>query len=272
MSSVFSPRLDLPGWVLVLGCASAACEPELVVGTRIVTEPVDCESAQGEGGAGPLDKVIEVPWSTGFEDDFCDYFRSGGFCTNDAMTSRAIVDEPVHTGQSAAAYTMTAEGRQSRCFLEGTLPDDAVYGAWFYLPMVHTDIVNWNLVHFQGGPMPRMLRNLWDVSVANADDGTLFLYVRDFVNTDDVRGIALMPDAPPEVPIGAWFEIEFRLRRAADATGQIALYQDGALILERTGIVTDPTEFGQWYVGNLVGSFTPPDSTIYVDDVTLSAP
>jgi hypothetical protein len=271
VSSVFAHRHDLLR-VFVLGCASAACEPELVVGKRIVTQPLDCEPTQGVGGAGALDKVIEVPWSTGFEDEFCAYRRAGGFCPNDNGAEIAIVDDPVHTGQSAAAYSITAEGRQSRCFLEGTLPEDAVYTAWFYLPRHHSDIVNWNLVHFQGGPMPFMLRNLWDVSVENADDGTLRLYVRDFLHTDDTRGVPLRPDAAPAVPIASWFEIKFRLRRAADATGRIALYQDGELLLERTDITTDPTEFGQWYAGNFVGSFTPSDSTIYVDDVSTSAP
>lgn len=152
------------------------------------------------------------------------------------------------------------------------LPSDAVYGAWFCLPELHQDIGNWNLVHFQGGPAEPTLRHLWDVSVSNADDGSLFLYVRDFVNGDPVGGEVLLPEAPPAAPIREWFQIEFRFRRAADATGEIALYQNGMPLLERTGIVTDVTGFGQWYVGNLVGSFTPPESTIYADDVTVSAP
>ena len=51
----------------------------------------------------------------------------------------------------------------------------------------------------------------------------------------------------------------------------MALYQDGALLLEVTGIVTDDTDVAQWYVGNLAKALTPPDSTLYVDDVTIRA-
>jgi hypothetical protein len=33
--------------------------------------------------------------------------------------------------------------------------------------------------------------------------------------------------------------------------------------------VTDPTDWGQWYVGNWADSLVPPASTVYVDDVTI---
>jgi hypothetical protein len=74
---------------------------------------------------------------------------------------------------------------------------------------------------------------------------------------------------PPDVPIGSWFHLEFRLLRAKDATGEIALYQNGTLIDERTGIVTDDTDFAQWYVGNLSFSMEGGSSSLYVDDVTI---
>ena len=37
------------------------------------------------------------------------------------------------------------------------------------------------------------------------------------------------------------------------------------------GLVTDNTDFGQWYVGNFADALTPPGSTLYVDDVTIRA-
>ena len=37
-----------------------------------------------------------------------------------------------------------------------------------------------------------------------------------------------------------------------------------------TGLVTDDTDWGQWYVGNLADALVPPASTVYVDDVTIS--
>lgn len=272
MSRGLLRRHPFAGWVLAVAGASSACEPELVVGKKLGTEQEPaCSPPDGNAGApAALDKVVEVPWSTSYEDDFCDYRRSGGFCYGDIGSMQETVEDPVHLGQRAAAFSITSNipsGMQSRCFLEGQLPVEAVYGAWFYLPSLATNTGNWNLIHFQGGTPPNDLPGLWDVSLANAADGSLYLYLFDFLGPG-VR----TPDNPPEVPIGSWFNVEFRLLRAADATGEVELRQDGALVMELTGIVTDDTSFGQWYVGNLADALTPPESTIYVDDVTISAP
>jgi hypothetical protein len=118
-------------------------------------------------------------------------------------------------------------------------------------------------MHFQGGA-PGNLHGLWDVSLQSAADGSLSVYLLDFLN-----GSSGVPVAAPPVPIGSWVHLEFRFRRAADATGEVALYQDGSLLIELTGLVTDDTDFGQWYVGNYADALAPPDSTLYVDDVTI---
>jgi hypothetical protein len=254
--------------LLVLAGVASGCEPELVVGKRVVVEESTC--VPEDGGVPLLEKVVEVPWSTGFEDGICDYRRAGGFCFNDPGAVYEFVEDPVHGGNRSAAFLVSsdpaADAKQTRCFLEGQLPTEAVYGAWFYVPELATNTGNWNLVHFQGG-VPPMLHGLWDVSLGSAPDGSLYLYIFDFLGSG-VR----TPDAPPEVPIGSWFHVEFRLRRAADATGEVELRQDGVLVMALTGVVTDDTDFGQWYVGNLVDDLTPPESTVYVDDVTTRAP
>jgi hypothetical protein len=244
---------------LVFAFLSSACEPELVVGEW-------CPPGAGQE-PGNRSKVVEAPWSTGFELGFCDYREAGGFCyTGDTDASYSIVEAPVHGGRRAAAFTVSrdqqGDGRQTRCFREGALPREARYGAWYYVPAGADNTGNWNLMHFQGGDD---LHHLWDVSMVSADDGSLSLYPLSLLTPTPIQ-------APlPDVPIGSWFHIEFRLLRAKDATGEIALYQDGALIYERTGIVTDDTDFGQWYVGNLSLSHPVglPPSTLYVDDVTI---
>jgi hypothetical protein len=71
------------------------------------------------------------------------------------------------------------------------------------------------------------------------------------------------------IPIQAWFQLELHLKRAADATGEVALYQDGQLLIDQKGLRTDDTSWGQWYVGNYADALTPPDFTLYVDDVTI---
>jgi hypothetical protein len=144
----------------------------------------------------------------------------------------------------------------------GVLPQAAYYGAWYYVPSFAENGATWNLFHFEGwnGATPR---RLWDVSL-DTSSGELRLYVHDFFS-----GSARMPPSPRAVPLGRWVHVQFYLRRAADATGGIALYQDGELLLADDAIVTDDTERGEWYVGNLADQLTPPEATVYVDDVTI---
>ncbi len=72
------------------------------------------------------------------------------------------------------------------------------------------------------------------------------------------------------LPIGAWVHLQVYLKRAADATGELAVYQDGEEALRLPGIITDDSEWGQWYVGNWATDIEPPDSTVYVDDVSIT--
>jgi hypothetical protein len=148
-------------------------------------------------------------------------------------------------------------------FREGALPREARYGAWYFIPVLADNTGDWNLLHFRSDADPP---GLWDVSMRSADDANLHLYIY-----DHLRQIVRMPDPAPEVPIGSWFHIEFRLRRAKDTTGEVALYQDRALIYELSGIQTENSDFGQWYVGNYAFTLATPDSTLYVDDVTIRA-
>jgi hypothetical protein len=212
-------RIDRVGVALGSACAwlTIACNPELVVG-KWKTEEEAC-SLPNTGAAGAPAQIIEVPWTTGFEDDFCDYLRSGGLCYGGPDSAHSTVPEPVHSGQRAAAFTITSDpakdGVQTRCFLQGPLPADAVYGAWFLIPELATSTGNWNLVHFAGGMQGPLLPGTWDISLENGADGSLHLYVRDFLNGLGVQ----TPDPAPPVPIGNWFHVEFRILRATDATG-----------------------------------------------------
>jgi hypothetical protein len=126
-----------------------------------------------------------------------------------------------------------------------------------------TNTAVWNLLHFQGGETTGQ-HGLWDVSLINAANGELQLVVFDFLNST-VHPIT----NPPPIPIAAWFHIQLHLKRAADATGEMALYQDGQLLIRVSGLVTDDSSYGQWYVGNFATGLMPPESTLYVDDVSI---
>jgi hypothetical protein len=293
----------LAGWAFLL---PLACEPKLVVGkwteARAGTggggsggvggsdaggggdaagggdaggggeAPLACSAAAGASdGNGSMQRVFDplaLPWSTGFENGFCDYAAAAGYCYGNARASFEIVSSPVHSGNSAAAFSIVVDdafdGLQARCVRQGQLPEAAFYSAFFFIPSAPSAATNWNLIHFRGGGATGPLNGLWDVSVHVGADGSLHLFVFDFLRmaTREATNV-------PALPIGSWFQIEVYLKRAADATGAFSLFQDGELGLELTNLSTDNTSYGQWYVGNLAVALTPNDLTLYVDDVSI---
>jgi hypothetical protein len=253
-----SARLDFEAWTFASLSMLLACQPELTVGTWACAIHADM----------PLktDPVVS-PWSTGFEDQFCDYTEQAGFCYTEANASYEIVTSPVHSGHFAAAFSVLAgdaNGYQTRCVRQGSLPTAAYYGAWYFIPQRPTVTALWNLVHFQGGDPASSAHGLWDISLEDGTNGDLQLVVYDFVNSMTRRATPSVP-----VPIARWFHVELYLERAPDPTGEIALYQDEQLLLDVKNIKTDDSSWGQWYVGNLASGLSPRASTLYVDDVTI---
>jgi hypothetical protein len=211
------------------------------------------------------------PWTTSFENGFCDYAMPTGFCYTAGPGSYTLVTSPVHSGTYAAAFTAHAVGDagvgagQARCVEQGVFPSAAYYAAWYYVPAEAVNSGTWNLLHFQGIGPGTMGSNLWDVSLVNmGSGGPLHIILYDFLN-----GMAPNANAVPAIPIGQWFHIEVYFKRAKDTTGQITLLQNGVMAVNLTGLVTDPTDWGQWYVGNWADNLMPPSSTVYVDDVTI---
>lgn len=253
--------------IAVLLCFGA-CKQPLVVGEY------KCPVSSPEAGSPPSKyDPIAVPWSAGFENQFCDYPSSEepGWCYGFPPASFRVVSSPVHTGQFAAEFTVltgTDGGAQpqARCSRQGVFPAEAYYGAWYYIPEVATNKGNWNLFHFQGGNSDATsIKNLWDVSLVNGPTGDLTLIV-----FDDLEG-GKHPTSTKSVPIGKWFHIVFYWKRAKDTSGEVALYQDAERVADLTNLMTDNTDWGQWYVGNLADTLQPPRSTVYVDDITIRA-
>jgi hypothetical protein len=154
---------------------------------------------------------------------------------------------------------------QGRCVRQGVFPAEAYYGAWYYIPESTVNTGNWNLFHFQGGNADASSQHyLWDVSLVNGPTGELNLRVY-----DDLQNKS--GDDAQTAPIAKWFHIVFYWKRAKDTSGEVALYQDGTQVVDFTNLITDDTDWGQWYVGNLANALQPRESTVYVDDVTIRA-
>jgi hypothetical protein len=262
---LFRGRMALPlALAALLGWGG--CKQPLVVGEY------QCPARLIDGSS-PPDKTdpILVPWATGFENQLdCDYQAVGGYCYGTRSGTARVVTSPVHSGDFAAEFTVKtgtdAGGQpQFRCYRQGVLPTEAYYGAWYYIPSPASNTHLWNLFHFRSGTpdSQNSHHGIWDVSLVNGPDKRLRLHVFDFLHGNEADG--------PPIPIGAWFHIVFYLKRAKDRTGEIALYQDGVRVVRFTNIITDDADWGQWYLGNLADALSPPESTVYVDDITITA-
>jgi hypothetical protein len=252
--------------VVALLALGTGCDSTVVVGKHFcATPPADAVPDAD------MTAPIALPWSTGFEDGWCEYAQPHGFCFGTGGGSYTLVTSPVHKGQFAAAFTVQSDsdsGSQVRCVAQGTFPAAAYYSAWYYVPPPAPQNTGlWNLFHFQGASTldSGVDTSLWDVSLLELDGG-LHSIVYDFVTKMATDGTTV-----PPIPIGQWFHVEVYFKRAADNTGEITMWQDGHLAVDYTGVQTDATTWGQWYVGNLATALTPPTSTVYVDDVTISA-
>jgi hypothetical protein len=256
----------------VLSLLPTGCEPTVVIGLRTCEKPGATTDAGTNADAG-APGLIALPWSTGFETGFCDFSWPEGLCYSTGSASFELAEAPVHSGRFSAAFHVLAVpdagSVQARCYRQGVLPKAARYGAWYYLPAAATNTGVWNLFHFQGGPDFDSLTGLWDVSVVNGDAGALQLVVWGF-------GLSAVPAVTgvPPLPIETWFHLEFVLVRAADATGKVELFLDGVQGLSASAIVTDVSNsaVGQFYVGNYATAMAPPNSTVYVDDITITSP
>ena len=282
--------MRVSSWVS-LAVVASACDRDILVGADFANDggaevsvgTGDDVSAGGDGPSGGKDAATDtatdagadsglgsltVPWSTGFENGFGDWSQPSdqGYCYVAGAATYAIVTSPVHSGQYAAAFTVNpaiTAPSQTRCVRQGALPASAYYGAWYYVPAVATSIGTWNLLHFQGADSPdAAVQSLWDLSLVNGADGGLAPAVYDFLHT---RTLA----AGPDIPIGSWFHLEVRLTRSASSAGAFAVYVNGNPVLALSALETDPTAWGQWYVGNYATALLPSPSTVYVDDVTI---
>jgi Polysaccharide lyase len=263
--SVLRECLGIAAVLALCGCS----EPTLLVG--------ELGCGENEGGASSSadepsddDGLLDAPWQTSFEDGFCGYRRDAGFCYSNPGAGYRLVTSPVRTGPFAAAFDLDMDTsnfqHQARCVREGTLPDAAVYGAWFFIPSGASDPDNWNLVHFRGGEPGQRgpTAGTWDVTVGQSRTGELALYVADLR-----LGTRYVQQNPVALPTDRWFHLELYLKRAADPTGEVALFQDGEELIRVTEVVTDVNTLTQWYVGNYALSLFPSQSTLYVDDVSI---
>jgi hypothetical protein len=220
----------------------------------------------GDGGANLL-------WRATFEPGDLSEWTSdgnGGTRTENAGPTPAVTAQMAHSGRYAGVATIAptmAMDSLNYFYRRLPSPHEAYYGAWFYIPSTFT-VGSWlSLTHFRGSSNgdPTNLTGIWDVNLYTLPSGELAAQLGDFVSTFNLRQTIPVP-----VPRDTWVHFEILFRKAANMTGRVAVWQDGALILDRPGVVTALSPLVVWEAGVGSDNLSAVPANVYVDDVTIS--
>lgn len=256
--------------VLVSGCAALA--------------GLGCDSHVPLGTYSPQQR--SVLWYATFEPgDLSEWENDkyGNVHQENAAVAPAVTSELAHNGKFSGKATMGpttgSPGMASLNYFYRTQPIalETYYGAWFYIPSTVT-IRSWlSLVHFVCSTtgdgqnvVPVWDLNIWPVRDGSLPPGTLpigaltthFYNFLTMVNADQL--------VVPSVPVDQWVHFEIRIRKAADATGRVTVWQDDVMLVDLQDISTFPTDWIEWDVGGASNDLAPASASIYVDDATIS--
>jgi len=195
---------------------------------------------------------------------------NGGTHVENAPSVPAATQDRAHGGRYAGVVsTAPAMGMDSLDYLyrRQPSPSEAYYSAWFYIPSSFT-VGSWlSLHHFRGSSNgdPTNLTGIWDVNLYPLPGGQLAAQLGDFINNFNLQQLVPVP-----VPRDAWVHFEVLFRKASDFTGRVAVWQDGALILDRAGVVTARSPLVVWEAGVGSDNLAPVPAAVYIDDAAIS--
>lgn len=218
----------------------------------------------------------DVLWTARFESGtFGEWTDSGGSAEARSPNTIQVSTQVVHEGGFSAKLgvsTPTSGVQQSSSFgLGGSLPVEAYYSAWYYLPSRISVGVFWVVMKFRTRRVATDASTddeLYDLNLRTLPSGDMSLRLYSHRPGGDVP-----LDAPdPIVPIGRWFQIEAFYRNVPDATARIAFWLDGRPIVDvlgrPSGALASP--WVGWDVCSIAQNLTPPAADLYVDDVAVS--
>jgi hypothetical protein len=235
--------------------ATAACDRHVDLG------------AIGDGGASVL-------WTATFErGDLSEWLGDGGggTYTENVTAFPAATSQLSRRGRYAGLATvappMMGMASLNYLFRNQPGPREGYYSAWFYIPADVT-VRSWlSLSHFRCSHTGdgNDLFAIWDVNLYPRPEGFLAAHLYNYVTKVNVEQAVPVP-----VPLATWVHFEVLLRKAADATGRIAVWQDGALILDDPNVATAETDWVQWDAGASSDDVAPTPASIYLDDAAIS--
>jgi hypothetical protein len=227
-------------------------------------------------GCGRIDVGSDLLWTARFETaDFSEWTTApGGKTEAYPMPPNMIAVSSVnaHTGGYSAALTITAgpDGAQESAALAraGSLPGEAYYSAWYYLPRSVSVGTFWVLFKFRertNADDSTTENERYDMDLATLPSGEMTLLLYDHATSANIP----LDVTDPVVPVERWFQLEAFYRPANDDTGRLTYWLDGQQVVDIAG-PTSPTTWAEWDACSIGENLTPETVTIYVDDCAIS--
>jgi hypothetical protein len=202
-------------------------------------------------------------------------WSSSGFTWGANGGQFSIAADPgfARSGRYAIKSSVTSPGfnTQSGACAErdGTLPEEAYYSAWFFVPAMPTSTNYWLFFKFRSRRVATDQSTTvegWDLDAEFANGSLQFVLFNHATNQNE----PIIGSSAPVVPVGRWFQIEAFLKIATDNTGEIAFWIDGAKSFDVQNTVTVPSTYVEWSVGGIAEVIDPVPAVLYVDDAAMS--
>ena len=260
--------------VLGVSAAICGCDPSIVLGDRasspsdaaVVPEPI------ADGGMS-LPAKGSVVWSTDHETgDLSDWERGGTASGGQYYWSsgNGAVVPGRGRGQSRGLRcvidTAGDEPSHGARVYRRVQPAPAFYSAWFFLEEPHTVTDWWAIFLFHARNDSLSLddyRSLWDVRIVERADGNMALQFFDHHTQGAVTGAI--------VAAGTWFQIEAYLDYRPPSATRLDIRLDGAPLFHLEGLDTAIEANVFWVLGNGGAGLQPTRSTVFIDDVAITA-
>lgn len=240
--------------IAVIGAAAGAiagCGASVDVGSDVLWSATFETGSFSEWLAAPGGSVSAPPGPPDVAEIATDRVHRGGFA------ARLTIDAATGTGQHSVGLVR-----------KGSLPAEAYYSAWYYLPRTITVNGYWVLFKIRKRDVvddPSTEGELFDVDLVSMPTGEMGLQLYDHRNQDNAPLLA-----NPVVPVGVWFQLEAFYRDAADATGRFTVWFDGTQVFDLSGSPTSQTAWVDWSVDNLGEDLDPSTAVVYVDDCAVA--
>lgn len=240
--------------------------------------PVIILTAMAAGCGQTIDVGSDLLWTADFEAGNLDEWTAiegGGRTVGPSSSALGVSSEQAHGGSFAAKMTITTSLDRALSTLDrnGSLPEEAYYSAWFYLPQA-ASVSNepfrqyWSIMRFRARTIatdPSTMRPTYDIDLESLPSGQMALRVFDVGLSQDVP----LLESDPLVPVGRWLHVEALYRNAPDATGRLSLWLDGLLVAD-IAKATGAYGWAGWSVANVGVDLTPQTVSVFVDDCAIS--